>query len=123
MTAATILLVEDAIHVALEVSRKLERAVQSAGSRHSPLVDLTETCLAWLREVQDPRAAAILLDLGPHVLGWGRARALEAETSLGLMESALQRAAAAGEIEVASVPVTAQLLNAVLAEAALPADD
>ncbi len=99
----------------------IRRALRSGGSGESPLGDLTHTCLAWLREVQDPQTAAILLDLGPHVLGWKRARSLEAETSLGLMEAALERAAAADEIQVASIPVTAQLLNAVLAEAALVA--
>ncbi len=105
-----------------EVSRAtIQRALRASGSSESPLADLTDTCLAWLREVQHPQAAAILLDLGPHVLGWRRARALEAETSLGLMEAALERATVADEIEVASVPIAAQLLNAVLAEAALVA--
>ena len=99
----------------------IRRALRDGGSQESPLADLTDTCLAWLREVQDPQTAAILLDQGPHVLGWQRARSLEAETSLGLMEAALERAAAADEIQVASIPVTAQLLNAVLTEAALVA--
>ncbi len=99
----------------------IRRAVRAGGSGESPLADLTHTCLAWLREVQDPQTAAILLDQGPHVLGWKRARSLEAETSLGLMEAALERASAAAEIQVASIPVAAQLLNAVLAEAALVA--
>ena len=99
----------------------IRRALRAGASGESPLAELTRTCLAWLREVQDPQTAAILLDLGPHVLGWKRARSLEAETSLGLMHAALERASAAGEIHVASIPVTAQLLNAVLAEAALVA--
>lgn len=99
----------------------IRRALHAGTSGQSPLTDLTHTCLAWLREVQDPQTAAILLDLGPHVLGWKRARGLEAETSLGLMEAALERASEAGEIQVASVPVTAQLLNAILTEAALVA--
>ena len=106
--------------VFVEVSTQaIQRALRADGSGESPLADLTRTCLAWLREVQDPQTAAILRDQGPHVLGWKRARSLEAETSLGLMTAALERASAADEIQVASIPVTAQLLNAVLAEAAL----
>ncbi|MEM9608978.1 MAG: helix-turn-helix domain-containing protein [Actinomycetota bacterium] len=102
-------------------SATIRRSVSAAEPGGSPLADLTASCLAWLREVQDPQAAAILLDLGPHVLGWERARGLEAETSRGLMETALERAASAQEIDVPSIPIAAQLLNAVLAEAALVA--
>ncbi len=99
----------------------IQGAIRQGGSGASRLDDLTRACLAWLREVRQPHAAAILLDQGPHVLGWQRARDLEAETSLGLMEVALERASAAGEIDVVSVPLTARLLNAILAEAALVA--
>ena len=108
--------------VFLEVSDEtIQGAIGQGGSGESRVDDLTRACLAWLREVQHPHAAAILLDQGSHVLGWQRARDLEAETSLGLMEVALQQASAAGEIEVVSVPLTARLLNAILAEAALVA--
>ncbi len=99
----------------------IQGAIRQGGSGESRIEDLTRTCLAWLREVRQPHAVAILVDQAPHVLGWQRARDLEAETSLRLMEVALERAAAAGEIEVVSVPVTARLLNAILAEAALVA--
>lgn len=104
-------------------SETIQRALQDAGSTTSPLEDLTGACLGWLREVQHPQAVAILLDQGPSVLGWRRARDLEAQTSLGLMVAALERARAAGEITVTSITLTAQLLNAVLAEAALTAND
>ncbi len=99
----------------------IQGAIRQGGSGESRLDNLTRTCLAWLREVERPDAAAILLDQGPQVLGWQRARDLEAETSLGLMEAALEQASAAGEIDVVSVPLTARLLNAILAEAALVA--
>lgn len=105
-----------------EVSDETIRAaIREGGAGESRLDDLTRACLAWLREVRRPQAAAILLDQGPQVLGWQRARDLEAETSLGLMEAALEQASLTGEIEVVSVPLTARLLNAVLAEAALVA--
>lgn len=108
-----------------EVSdQTIRRAVRRTGNGGgSPLAELTNACLAWLREVQDPSVAFILLDQGPHVLGWKRARDLEAETSLGLMAGALESAVAAGEVDVVSVRVTAQLLNALLTEAALVALD
>ncbi len=103
-----------------EVSAETIRgAIRQGGSDGSRLENLTRTCLAWLREVQDPHAAAILLDQGSQVLGWERARDLEAESSLGLMEAALLQASDAGEIDVVSIPLTARLLNAILAEAAL----
>lgn len=96
-------------------------AVRSGGATRSPLEDLIEACLAWLREVRHPEIAAILIDQGPRVLGPRRARDLEAQTSLALMTNALERAATAGEIAVASIPLTARLLNALLGEAALAA--
>ena len=99
----------------------IQGAIRQGGSGESRLDNLTRTCLAWLREVERPDAAAILLDQGPQVLGWQRARDLEAETSLGLMEGALEQASSAGEIDVVSIPLTARLLNAILAEAALVA--
>lgn len=85
----------------------------------SPLENLISSCLAWLQAVRQPGVATILLDQGPQVLGWKRARDLEAASSLGLMERALKRAVDAGEIEVPSVELTARLINALLAEAAL----
>lgn len=88
---------------------------------HSPLEALVEVCLRWLREVRKPAVGALLLEQGPQVLGWKRARDLEAETSLGLMVRSLEQAQAAGELAVDSPELAARFLNAVLAEAALSA--
>jgi AcrR family transcriptional regulator len=99
----------------------IARAARDVDPARSPLEALVEACLAWLREACRPEVAAILIDQGPAVLGWKRARDLEAKTSLALMTRGLTRALAAGEIEVGSVSLTARLLNAVLAEAALSA--
>lgn len=101
----------------------IQGALRSVGAGHSPLDDLIEACHAWLREVRHPDTAAILIDQGPRVLGARRARDLEAQTSLTLMTNALERAAQAGEIAVASIPLTARLLDALLGEAALAAVD
>lgn len=99
--------------------------IQQAG-RHgmgdeSPLENLISACLAWLRAVCQAEVATILLDQGPQVLGWKRARDLEATTSLALMKRALKLAIDAGEIEVPCVELAARLINALLAEAALAA--
>ena len=97
----------------------IERALRGAPERESPLESLVEVCLRWLREVRKPAVAAILIELGPHVLGGQRARDVEAKTSLGLMMQGLERAVQAGEIRVESTELAARYLNAALAEAAL----
>ena len=99
----------------------IERAVRSARRSDSPREALVQTCLRWLREVRRPDVAAIVVEQGPRVLGWKRARDLEARTSLGLMTRGIERAQDAGEIDVESAELAARFLNAVLAEAALAA--
>jgi AcrR family transcriptional regulator len=98
----------------------IQRALQAAPKADSPLESLIQVCLRWLKEVRKPRIAAIVIELGPQVLGWKRARDLEASTSLGMMMRGIELAQAAGEIEVESIELSARFLNAVLAEAALP---
>ncbi len=97
----------------------IERAVRGAPPSPSPLETLVEVSLRWLREARKPAVAAIVIEQGPQVLGWKRARDLEARTSLGLMIRGIERAERAGEVEVESVELAARYLNAVLAEAAL----
>ena len=97
----------------------IERAIRGAPQSPSPLETLVEVCLRWLKEVRKPAVAAIVIEQGPQVLGWKRARDLEARTSLGLMIRGIERAESAGEVEVESVDLAARYLNAVLAEAAL----
>ncbi len=97
----------------------IERAVRHAPPSPSPLETLVQVCLRWLKEVRKPAVAAIVVEQGPQVLGWKRARDLEARTSLGLMIRGIERALEAGEVEVESVELAARYLNAVLAEAAL----
>ena len=97
----------------------IERAVRRGRSSSSPIEALVQACLGWLREARRPEVAAILLEQGPGILGWKRARELEAASSLGLMTRSLERAVAAGEIDVPSIPLAARFLNAALTEAAL----
>ena len=97
----------------------IERAIRGAPQSDSPLEALVQVCLRWLKEVRKPDVTAIVIEQGPQVLGWKRARDLEARTSLGLMIRGLERAESTGEIDVESVDLAARYLNAVLAEAAL----
>ena len=97
----------------------IARAVRGGAASDSPLDTLVRVCLRWLREIRKPGVAEILIDQGPQVLGWKRARDLEARGSLGLMVRGIERAVRAGEIEVESVELAARFVNAALAEAAL----
>ncbi|MFE3329775.1 TetR/AcrR family transcriptional regulator [Streptomyces sp. NPDC059176] len=76
-------------------------------------------CLAWLDQVSQPETARILIEDGPAALGWRRCRRIEEQYSLGRVRAELQRAVDTGEIRVASVELTARLMNAVVGEAAL----
>ncbi len=108
----------EAVYV-LVVEETIAHALQSRANTDSPLQELLAACSAWLSFVRKPEVARILLDQGPQVLGWKKARDIEAESSMAPMRSSLQRACASGEIEVPSVEVAAHLINALLAEAAL----
>lgn len=99
----------------------IKLAAKQGSQGKSPLDDLLAACLTWLQAVRKPDVAVILLEQGPQVLGWKRARELEANSSLTLMKQSLKRAIDAGEASVPSIELTARLINAVLGEAALTA--
>lgn len=94
-------------------------AMRNSTPTDSPLEKLIAACTAWLRAVRRPASAVILLDQGPKVLGWKRARELEDRASFSIMKKSLQQAVAEGEIEVHSVDLAARFINAMLTEAAL----
>jgi AcrR family transcriptional regulator len=103
-----------------QVSRgAIERAVSRLRAGGSPREALIRGCLAWLAEARTPAVALILLEQGPQVLGWQRAREIENRFSLGHVTRAVRAAVDAGELEVESVDLTARLINASLAELAL----
>ncbi|MEM8498134.1 MAG: TetR/AcrR family transcriptional regulator [Pseudomonadota bacterium] len=108
----------EAVYVAI-VEAAIAHALRAGSDSNSPLEDLITACNAWLRLVRKPEFATILIEQGPQVLGWRKARAIEAESSLAPMREAIERACSAGEIKVPSIEVTAMLINALLAEAAL----
>ncbi len=97
------------------------RAVKRSASRpaETELDRLIGGAMCWLWEARRPEVSKILLDEGPRVLGFERARELEAKYSLGLMMRGLERARLAGEIDVPDLEFSARLINAALGEAAL----
>ena len=97
----------------------IERALLKPPRAASPLEALIDASLRWLGEARRPDVARILLEEGPRVLGFARARDLEAKYSLGVVTRGLQRAMDVGELELPDVGIAARLINAALAEAAL----
>ncbi|GAA5315420.1 MAG: TetR/AcrR family transcriptional regulator [Candidatus Pelagadaptatus aseana] len=110
----------EAVFIA-ESDKAIAEASDAAGRDASPFNNLIAASLAWLQVVRRAEVASILLEQGPQVLGWQRARSLEAESSLGLMVKGLQAAVAKGEVSVPSIEMAARLINAILAESALTA--
>ena len=100
-------------------SGAIARTLPSGRGKGSPTRALIAGCLGWLAQARRPEVATILLDQGPQVLGWQRAREIENRYSLGLMTRAVRAAVEAGELDVVSVDLTARLINAALAEIAL----
>jgi len=108
----------EAVFVAI-TDEVIDYAVKHGKRTGSSLESLISACIAWLRAVRKPEAAAILLNQAPQVLGWKCARDLEANSSLLLMTKSLDHAIATGEVQVPSVELAARIINAMLAEAAL----
>ena len=102
-----------------ESRRAIERALQSVNEGAPPLVRLRNACVAWLSEVKAPQVSKILFDVGPSALGQQRAKRIEDSFSLSAFEGLLKEAADDGEITLAQPALTARLLNALVAEAAL----
>lgn len=103
----------------LEAAGAIQRAVASVKPAGSTIETLIRTCLAWLREARKPDVARLLLQDGPALLGIQQCREIEARHSLGRTMSGIEAAQEAGEVEVASVELTARVLNATLGELAV----
>lgn len=80
---------------------------------------LIRSGLAWIDIAVDDAVATILFVEGPKALGWDRCRDIEESASLGRVRAALAAAARSGEIAATDLDLTARLVNAALAEAAL----
>jgi AcrR family transcriptional regulator len=99
------------------LARALARAQQAGAT--SPLGQLTTMCAAWLEEIRAPDVAAILLRIGPAVLGVEEAQRIENANSLALFERQLKLAGEAGEIGAIDQPLAARLVNALMTELAI----
>jgi AcrR family transcriptional regulator len=100
-------------------SQAIRDAAEHISRDATPFQALVEGCLGWLDVVSEPAISRLLFTDGPLALGWERCRTLEEATSLGVVRSAITAAATAGQMHVHSVDMTARLINALLAEAAL----
>lgn len=103
----------------IEAADAVRRAVASAKPAGSAIETLIRTCLAWLREARKPDVARLLLQDGPAFLGIQQCRDIEARHSLGRTMAGIEAAQIAGEVRVASVELTARVLNATLGELAV----
>ncbi|MEM7358424.1 MAG: TetR/AcrR family transcriptional regulator [Pseudomonadota bacterium] len=108
----------EAVFLAASVE-SVDYAISKGADGENALESLISSCMAWLRVVRQPEVASILIDQGPRVLGWKRARELEGKTSFKPMRQALERAVAEDWIQVQSVELAARFINAMLTEAAM----
>lgn len=107
-----------------DVSRQvLGRAAAASAGTVTAHQALSAALKAWLRAALEPRAGRILLEIGPGVLGFAKARDIELALSEGAMHALIERARTMGEADCADVTLTARLLNAAITEMALTALD
>ncbi|MFF0724819.1 TetR/AcrR family transcriptional regulator [Streptomyces sp. NPDC004134] len=96
---------------------EIDAAVAASGSA-DPVDNLIVGCLAWLDASADPAVQRIILLDAPAVLGWARWREVELRHTIGLLESTLSVAVAAGRIRTEAVRPLALVLVGALDEAA-----
>ena len=102
-----------------QVSKASITEAASHGTKGKTSLDVIyNSGVAWLKVMREPKVASILLEQGPLVLGWKRARAIEEKDSLKSLVIMFQKAQQAGEINIGSVTTVAKLFNALLAESA-----
>jgi AcrR family transcriptional regulator len=104
------------------VSRETAAKAQGAARRAAgPREALGAALKAWLRAARAPEPQRILLETGPAVLGFARARRIEDAITEPPMRLAINRAVEQGGASCADVTLAARLLNAAVAEMALMA--
>jgi hypothetical protein len=103
------------------VEARVAAVVSNAAAPISePLDALRAGCDAWLQlAANDATVRRIVLIDAPTVVGWAAWREIDDRYALGLLKSALARAASAGRLSPDKVDVYAHLLLATLVEAAL----
>lgn len=97
-----------------------QAAAMAPDIREGPaLVRIVAAGLGWLKAVQEPETASLVLDLGPRVLGWTWARTIEERYSAGPTQAALAHAVSVGEARCSNVGLATRIINAALSEIAL----
>jgi AcrR family transcriptional regulator len=96
-----------------------QATVDASRGARDPAAALRAGCEAFLELARTPRIRQIVLIDAPAVLGWQKWREIEAQHGLGLLKTALQRAAEAGRLQPEQVDVSAHLLLAAVIEIAL----
>lgn len=102
-----------------EVRQTIGKAVEGLDPNDPPLGRLKAACLAWMAEAQAADVSKILFEVGPSALGYEAARAIEDAISLSRIEGLLLDAEDAGAVSLDHPKLTAAMLNALVAEAAL----
>lgn len=98
-------------------------AAAASAVANSPHEALSRALKTWLRVVLEPRPRRILLEIGPSILGFAKARKIELAQSEAGMHALIERAVATGQADCADVGLAARLLNAAVTELALTALD
>lgn len=107
-----------------EVSQQvLSEAAKASGEAETAREAISRALKGWLRAVLKPRPCRILLEIGPGVLGFAKARQIELAQSEAAMQALIARAIANGEADCLDRDLAARLLNAAVTEMALTALD
>lgn len=99
-----------------DVTRETIARARPRSVRDDPVAALVAAAVAWLNAVEAPEPRAILLEQGPRVLGFARARAIEDPIALASMEALVKAAAQSTAVDIS---LAARLINATLTELAL----
>jgi len=91
----------------------------AARAAPDPAASLRAGCAAWLHLTLDPALQQITLLDPPSVLGWKRAREIDARHVLGGVRRSLQLASAGRDWAPGEIDVLAHMLMAAVGEAAL----
>jgi AcrR family transcriptional regulator len=103
----------------VEVRTAFERAVKAVKGGEMPLCRLEQIYVAWIEEVRAPGVSKILFEVGPSAIGYRKAKEIDEKICLSTIEGLLTEAMAVGEIASCDTELTAALLNALVAEAAV----
>lgn len=105
-----------------DVTRETAAAAQAAaGKARSARKALSAALKAWMRAALEPEPRRILLETGPSVLGFSRARMIEETVTLAPTCRSIERIIERGEGRCDDADLAARLLNAAVSELALTA--